>query len=586
MNMQRPERSSSCRHRTLVGHGLGILALIAILATFATLQLATAREPGAHGGHPRQDADYPTAIQSGAVPLYDNLGDHHRAITTSDPQAQAYFDQGLRLQYAFNHGEALRAYEEALRHDPGCAMCWWGIALAAGPNINAPMDADSGRRAYEAIRRAGELTDGISATEREMIAALALRYAADPEAERRPLDEAYAAAMEQLARRYPDDADILALYGASRMNLSPWNYWSGEYDDRVPNEGTEEILAALGSAVALAPENPGACHYYIHAVEAAYPERAVACADRLAQLMPGAGHIVHMPGHIYVRVGRYADAVRVNEHAVHADETYIADQAPIGLYPSAYYPHNYHFMWFAASMAGMSEKAMEAARIVAPKVPVEVAKEIYWVQTVTVLPQLTAITFGRWDEALAAEAPPEELEVATAMHQFARGVAQAAGGSPEAARATLAALRRIDADVRANGPDTITSTSPAATLTGIAVHMLAGEIELRADNFDAAVGHFRTAADIEDEMLYEEPPLWFIPVRHALGRALLAAGRPAEAERAYRQDLARFRENGWSLYGLTMALEAQGESAEAAAVRQRYERAWQNADVRLPASHF
>ncbi len=560
------------------------LAAVMVTSMLAVLLLqpgpAAAQTPGAHADTHGDDP------QASSVPLYDNLGTYRRAIGTDVERAQAYFDQGLRLQYAFNHAEALRAYEEALRHDPECAMCWWGIALAAGPNINAPMTPENGRRAWEAIQRARALAAEGPALERDLIEALAARYAANPEAERAPLDRAYAAAMEELAERYPDDADVLTLYGSSGMNLNPWNYWSGDYDNRTPNAGTPEILTALSTAVKLAPNNPGACHYYIHAVEAAYPERAVECADRLARLMPGAGHIVHMPGHIYIRVGRYADAVRANEHAVHADETYIADQAPVGLYPSAYYPHNYHFMWFAASMAGMANKASEAAVIVAPKVPVDVAKEIYWVQTVTVLPELTAITFGRWDAALATDAPPAELVVATAMHEFARGVAFAAKGDLEAARAELAEVQRIDELVRSEGPDPVVSTSPAPTLTGIAVHMLAGEIWLRSGQAAAAVEHFRAAADIEDEMLYEEPPLWYFPVRHALGRALLEAGRPAEAEIAYRRDLARFRDNGWSLYGLAQALEAQGKSQEAADVRARFEQAWRDADVRLDASHF
>lgn len=565
------------QERTTFSRSSGLLVLVTG-CMLLVIGAVNAQEHSAHGGAAHGE-------QAGDVPLYDNLGDHHRDISSNDDQTQAYFDQGLRLQYAFNHAEAVRAYEEALRYDAGCAMCWWGIALASGPNINAAMDADSGLRAYEAVQRALELSAD-APVERDLIEALATRYAADPEAERAPLDAAYAAAMEELSVRYPEDADILALYGASRMNLNPWNYWSGEYDDRVANEGTPQILAALSSAVAIDPTNPGACHYYIHAVEAAYPERAVECADRLAQLMPGAGHIVHMPGHIYIRVGRYADAVQVNEHAVHADETYIVDQAPMGLYPSAYYPHNYHFMWFAASMAGMSNRAIEAAGMVAPKVPVEIAREIYWIQTVTVLPQLTALTFGHWDAALAAEAPPGELVVATAMHEFANGVALAANGDFAGARAKLAEVTSIDESVRAGGPDTMPSTSPAPTLTGIAVHMLAGEIWLRSGEPDAAVEHFRAAAAIEDEMLYDEPPLWYFPVRPTLGRALLEAGMAAEAEAAYRQDLARFPENGWSLFGLAQALEAQGESAEAAAVRARFEEAWKDADVRLAASHF
>jgi tetratricopeptide (TPR) repeat protein len=537
-----------------------------------------------------QEQSHAAHAQESTVPLFDNLGDHHREISTSVPEVQAYFDQGLRLQYAFNHAEAIRAYEEALRRDPACAMCWWGIALAYGPNINASMDEESGRLACAAIEKARELAAGASARERAMIEALATRYSADPQADRAALDAAYAAAMSELAARYSDDADLLALHGAAIMNLSPWNYWSGDYGNRVPNERTPELLNALERALSIDQYNPGACHYYIHAVEAAYPERAEACADRLAALMPGAGHIVHMPGHVYIRVGRYADAVRANEHAVHADETYIADQGPVGLYPSAYYPHNYHFMWFAASLAGMSETAIEAAKIVAPKVPVEIAREVPFLQSVLALPQLAAITFGRWDEALAAAAPPAGLPVGEAMHRYARGTALAATGDFDGARTELAAVERL---VSGTGPE-LAAAEPVGGAAGaepnpvlqIAAHALAGEIALRSGETEAAVIHFQAAAAIEDEMQYEEPPLWYFPVRHSLGRALLEAGRPAEAEQAYREDLQRFRANGWSLFGLAQSLEAQGKTAEAAEAMARFRDAWRAADIELPSSRF
>jgi tetratricopeptide (TPR) repeat protein len=527
-----------------------------------------------------------TASGPDTVPLMEGLGDHHHGITTDAAAAQAYFDQGLRLQYAFNHAEAVRAYREALRRDPGCAMCWWGIALASGPNINAAMDSAAGREAYEAIGHARDLSGGAAPAERAYIAALARRYAAGPAADRATLDSAYARAMEDLARRFPDDPDALTLFAASLMNLSPWNYWTGEYGEREPRPDTPRILAALERALELQPDHPGACHYYIHAVEAAHPEKAVACADRLAALMPAAGHIVHMPGHIYIRVGRYADAVRANEHAVHADEAYIADRRPTGLYPTAYYPHNYHFMWFAASMAGMSQKAIEAAGIVAPKVPIEVAREIYWVQTVTVLPQLAAVTFGRWEDVLSTPSPPADLPVAVAMHDYARGVALAATGKPDEARAALADVRRAAEELARRGAAPITGSSPAGTLTDIAVHALEGEIALRSGRPDEAVSHLEEAAAIEDALLYEEPPLWYLPIRHALGRALLEAGRPAEAEAAYRKDLARFPANGWSLLGLSLSLEAQGKTDEAARTRLAFREAWKDADVEITASRI
>ncbi len=556
----------------------------AALVVGAVLLLAPPWAPDLAAGDRDLDANDRAAavVPADSVPLYDDLGRHGRPVTTDSERAQAYFDQGLRLQYAFNHAEAIRSYREALRLDPGCAMCWWGIALAHGPNINAPMSPEAGTEAWNAIHHARELAPEATEAERRLIEALAARYAADPGAARAPLDSAYARAMERVWERHPDDADVLTLYAASLMNLSPWNYWTGGYDDRKPRPDTPKVLAALERALELDADHPGACHYYIHAVEAAYPEKAVDCAERLAGLMPGAGHIVHMPGHIYIRVGRYADAVRTNEHAVHADETYIQDQRPGGLYPAAYYPHNYHFMAFAATMAGMGEKAMEAARRVAPRVPHEVARDVPFVQNIVVLPRLTAVTFGRWEEVLEAPMPSEELLNATALAHYARGVALAATGREEEAAAELEALRRL---ARTHEAHEAPADDPRVVLA-IGEHMLAGEIALRAGRAEEAVPHFERAAALEDAMLYEEPPLWYHPVRHTLGRALLEAGRPEEAERRYREDLLRFPDNGWSLIGLARSLEAQGREAEAREARSAYRAAWTDADGELSGSRI
>lgn len=530
--------------------------------------------------HPMKGNEAPSVHQhhsEATVPMYQNLGTHARRITTGSHVAKMYFDQGLRLEYAFNHAEAIRSYEAALRHDPECAACYWGIALASGPNINAGMDAEGGARAYSAVQKALALSDNASPVERDLINALARRYDKNPKAERPALDKAYADAMATVAASHPQDADVQTLYAAALMNLRPWDYWSGDYENRVPNPGTKEIVAALESALEMNADNPGACHYYIHAVEAAYPEKAESCADRLASLMPGAGHIVHMPGHVYIRVGRYLDAVRANEHAVHEDENYIADQSPMGIYPAAYYPHNYHFMAFAATMAGMSAKAMKASKIVSPKIPKEVALEVTWIQNAVVFPQLTAVSFGRWDDVLGMPRPDPDLFHADAVDAYARGVAYAAKGQTSKARDELKRIIEID---KKGNPD---GSNP---VFGIARHALEGEIALRSGKAAEAVKHFEISVAEEDKMLYEEPPLWYYPLRHSLGRALLEAGRPAEAEAAYRRDLARFRENGWSLYGLAAALEAQGKKAEAASVRERFAKAWAHADVKLTASRF
>ena len=558
-----------------------LIPLIAGLCIWATTPVAAQDHELMQDDEPTQDTTETEVDHqhhaAAAVPVYSNLGSHARPITTASQMAKTYFDQGLRLQYGFNHAEAIRAYEAALENDPECAACYWGIALAAGPNINAPMDAGNGKRAYGAIQKAVTLADNASPVERDLINALAKRYDENPEAERPPLDAAYADAMAVVASSYPDDADVQTLYASSLMNLRPWDYWSGDYDDRSPNPGTEELVAALETAMEINPNNPGACHYYIHAVEAAYPEKAESCADRLAGLMPGAGHIVHMPGHIYVRVGRYADAVRANEHAVHEDESYIADQSPMGIYPAAYYPHNYHFMAFAATMAGMSEKAMEASETVSPKVPREVAMEVTFIQNAVVLPQLTAVTFGKWDEVLEMPEPDQDLYHAAAMDAYARGVALAAKGNAEKARESLAKIAELEKKGNPDGQQTVYS---------IAAHALEGEILLRSGDAAGAVPHFQVAVGLEDKMKYEEPPLWYYPLRHSLGRALLEAGQPAEAEAVYRKDLAKFRKNGWSLYGLAKSLEMQGKSDEAEAVQKEFEEAWAHADVELTSSRF
>ncbi|MDT8369013.1 MAG: tetratricopeptide repeat protein [Longimicrobiales bacterium] len=515
------------------------------------------------------------------VPLYDDLGDYRRAVTTTSDEARAYFDQGLRLQYAFNHPEAIRSYERALTADPDCAICWWGIALAAGPNINAPMDEAGAARATEAVERALALADGATPVERGLIEALARRYGPDPIENRAAQDSAWAEAMLDLATAYPADPDVLTLATASIMNLSPWNYWTGPYDARDPRPGTETAVDLVEAVLGSDPNHPGACHYLIHAVEAAFPERAVECADRLAALMPGAGHIVHMPGHIYLRVGRYADAVEANRHAVHADETYIADLGPIDIYTSAYYPHNYHFMNFAATMAGMSEVAIESAAMLPEKIRTDVAEGSGRMQLAVPVPQLTAVTFARWDEVLAAELPPATLLLSVMLDHYARGVAHAALGDFEAARAYLDSVRVTGGEVL---------SAPAlldmAQIPTIAEHALAGEIALRSGDADAAVEHFTAARNVEDGMVYIEPPNWYYPVRWSLGRALLEAGRPAEAEQAYRESLLRFRDNGWSLYGLAACLEAQGKTAEAAEARAAFERAWAAADVEITASRM
>ena len=517
------------------------------------------------------------------VPLFDNLGSYHLSISTRVPAAQRYFDQGMRLVYGFNHGEAIRAFDEAARLDPDCAICHWGAALAYGPHVNAPMDSASGVAAHQHLQKALALKAKASVRERAFIDALAKRYASPPPADRAKLDSAYARAMADVVRRYPNDIDAATLYAEALMDLRPWNYWR---KDGSPYPGTNVVLAQLDRVIRADPNHPGACHYYIHAVEAVTPEKAVACAERLASLMPGAGHLVHMPGHIYIRVGRYDDAIKANEHAVHADETYIASERPSGLYPIGYYPHNYHFLAFAATLAGRSAQAIEAARKTSEKIPAEVARQAPPLEALLTYAPLTLVTFGKWDEVLQTPLPPADLRLSTGLAYYARGVAHAAKGQWPEAQAALDTVKKIAAGTAAHDQIALTAGGGEnKTIMEIAMHALVGEIAERRGQNDAA-GHFREAVRLQDSFNYIEPPQWYYSVRHSLGAVLLRHGQAAEAERVYREDLKKFPENGWALFGLMKALEAQGKSADAKAVEARFRKAWAGSDVTLTASRF
>ena len=520
--------------------------------------------------------------QRTSVPLYDDLGTYSYAVTAT-PEAQRYFDQGIRLYYAFNHAEAIRAFEAAARLDERCAMCLWGVALSYGPNINAAMDSASGVAAFHAIREAQARLQHVTPREAALIRALAARYVEVPPADRAPLDSAYAIAMRRVAEEYPNDIDASVLYAESLMDLSPWHYWN---DDGTPRPGTSELLRALEHVLSERSDQPGANHFYIHAVEEVDPARALPMAERLAGLMPGAGHIVHMPGHIYVRVGRYEDAIGVNEHAVHADETYIRDQRPSpGTYTGGYYPHNYDFLAFAASMVGRSGQALEAARKLESIATPELmgAPGMTFTQHHDTRHLQLAVRFGRWDEIQNAAAPAEEFQHARAMWHYARGRAFAARGDLPAARAELASLHAIARD------STLAATrlefNTAGALHALAGEVLAGHIAAAAGDHDRAVTHLREAVRHEDALNYGEPPEWTIPVRQDLGSVLLRAGRAKDAEAAFREDLRHFPDNGWSLHGLAESLRAQGKTGDAAQVEQRFNTVWSRGDSPPGASH-
>ena len=520
------------------------------------------------------------------APLYDNLGSYHHAITGS-AEAQRYFNQGLTLSYAFNHAEAIRSFKQGLAIDPDCAMCSWGVAYALGPNINAPITPEAAKEAFDAIGEARTRGARASAKEQAYIEALATRYAADPKADRPPLDAAYAAAMRNLAAKFPDDLDAATLFAQSLMDTAPWSYWN---QDGSPKGFTNEVLAALESVLKRKSDHVGAIHLYIHAVEASPdPVRAEPYADKLAALVPGAGHLVHMPGHIYLRTGRFNDASVANENAMKADQAYQAGNRASGnmTYDVGYVPHNPHFLVSSLSFEGRRADALKAAESVKRIVHADMLRDPAMggmVQHFMLTPLYTKLRFAMWEEVLAEAAPAQDLPYMQAISHAARSMAYSATGRFDEAEKELAAVMAAKANESLKTMY-VSTTNVASAIADIAYDVAAGELRARQKRAGDAAKHFAAAVTKEDALIYMEPPDWPIPVRQIQGAALLQLGRAAEAETAFRGDLKKFPKNGWSLSGLRESRMRQGpgRNAEIGALDVQMRQAWGRSDVKVEA---
>lgn len=506
--------------------------------------------------------------------LISGMGSHRHPVSTTNPEAQKFFDQGLSFVYAFNHDEAIRSFKRAAELDPQMAMAHWGVALALGPNINLDVDPEREKAAYEAAQQALALAAKGPENERAYIEALVKRYSVDPKADLKKLAVDYKNAMGQVVKRFPDDLDAATLYAEAAMNLRPWKFWT---PDGKPAEGTEEIVATLESVLRRDPNHFGAIHYYIHAVEASqYPERALAYAPQLPTLVPAAGHLVHMPAHIYARTGDYEAAALSNKYAARVDEAYMKAYGAGGLYPAMYYSHNLHFLAIADSMSGRFADSLAAAKrleaYVAPHL-----KMMPMLEGFMIVSPLILVRFNQWDEIEKLPAPDKSLAGATAVWHFARGMAFAAKGlSKEAAverDAMIAAQKMVPAEASYG-------LNSASHVLQIAEKVLAARLVSRRDP-NQAVTLLRSAVELEDALAYDEPQAWFLPVRESLGASLLRNGDFVGAERVFRADLDRNRRNGRSLFGLTEALKAQGKDHEALLVKRQFEAAWKNADTKL-----
>ena len=525
-------------------------------------------------------------IDRAGAPLLSGLGDHSHLISTSQDGVQEYFNQGLVLAFAFNHAESIRSFKAAQTLDPSCAMCYWGEALARGPNINvtsngkAVMSDEERIKAFEAALKAKDLMVNSTPKEQAYINALYTRYDGDITSDRNVLDLTYAEAMEKVVRTYPEDMDAASLYSEALMNTMPWNYWS---DDGSPKPDTIKVISKLEEVLEKEPNHPLAIHLYIHAVEASSsPERAELAAERLGGLVPGAGHLVHMPAHIFWRVGRYHDASEANINAAKVDEEYIAQCNAQGFYPAAYYPHNIHFLWAASTMEGRSELSIESALKVAKYVNLDQIKLFPTIEYFHTIPLLSYVRFGKWEEILNSSKPAPEFKYSQGIYHYAKGMAYAAGGELQKAREEQSQILPLKESKEVK--IIIKGGQPSGLLLEIASELLMGQIAFSNNNYSIASRHFEAAVNLQDSLPYTEPPFWYYPARQSLGNSLMKEGKISAAENVYRRDLQDYPRNGWSLFGLSLALEAQGKTEEAEEVNKKFRLIWQLSDIKLEAS--
>lgn len=514
--------------------------------------------------------------------IMDGLGNLHYPITTSSLKAQEFFEQGLRLVYAFNHWEAIQAFKTASDLDPDCAMAYWGLALAFGPNLNDWNPMDRERLALEAIKKAQSKKERISQVEKDFIDALATRYNGKVYENRDSLNQAYSAAMIRLSAQYPNDAEIQTLCADAIMNTMPWDYWEV---DGSPKPATAQAKNILEVALKKFPDHPGAHHLYIHLVEASpAPELALNSAEFLETAMPGAGHIVHMPAHIYVRVGQYSKSIELNVTAAKVDEQYLSYSGNQGMYRLMYYPHNVDFIAFSSYMEGRSNLGIQTALKLAYKGTFSKLSAPGFSQYLTVEPMIAYTRFGKWNDILALPDPGDDILYAKVMWRFSRGMALIRSGHASEAKIELAKLDSL------NKLDTLKSTyisfNPVSTSSQIASNLLRGEILLSEKKIDEAIREFENAVLVEDSLRYNEPPDWKLPARHYLGAALMDAGKFAEAEVVYLADLKVNRENGWSLTGLQKCYLKQGKKSDVTATARRFGKAWKNADIAIASSRL
>lgn len=516
-------------------------------------------------------------------PLFEGLGVYTRTITTKSPEAQRYFNQGLAFLHAFNHGAAIRSFQEAARLDPACAMAHWAIALAAGPHINFPLvPPPAAELAWKELGLAQKHAAQASAVEHDLIDALSARYANPQPDDRSPLDRAYAEAMRRVWQAHPADPDVGVFFAEALMDLRPWDQWTPEGE---PQPGTEEVIATLDAVLKLNINHPFANHLYIHAVEASlHPERAAAAADRLRDLQPGIGHNVHMPSHIDIRRGRWHEAVEANIKAVDAVQRYREIVGPPTGFLAIYDAHNEHMLAYAAMMTGQSALAIEHIRAMVAGLPADFLKEYAMVaEGFVAMPLEVLVRFGRWDEILAEpDNYSEYMPFTRAFHHAARAVAYAAKGDVAAARKAQAIYTER---ARLVPQEETFGNNMAGAIVTIVTHMVEGEILIREGKLEQGFDELRAAVKEEDALRYDEPPGWLIPIRHSLGASLVAAGQFAEAEQVYRDDLARLPEDSWALFGLVQSLRAQGKNEEEATTAEaRFQKIWARADLQINSS--